>query len=427
MPKKIDPAVKERALRMVSEHRSEYASLTACCDQVGRRLGLGKETVRRWALQADIDAGARPGVSTEESAEIKRLKAENRRLTEDLEIMRRASNFLRGGTRPPQPVICEFIDQMRSEGHAVESICRGLRKAGLQIAARTYREWTSPRRAVAARTVSDAEVEDVIRKLVWQPDEQGRRKMQPAGLYGRRKMLAEVRRTGLAAASPGAVDRVMRTLGLSGVVRAKKVYTTVADPDVVRAPDLLDRDFTSDRPDRVWVADFTYVRTWAGFVYVAFVVDVFAQRIVAWNAATTRHADLVTIPLRMALWQRDREGRPVAPKTLISHSDAGSQYTSVAFTERLALQGIAPSIGSVGDAYDNALMETINGLYKAECIRSSIFHDGPYKTISDVEYATAAWVEWYNNERLHSSLGYVPPIEFEQSYYAALNRELQPT
>jgi len=316
---------------------------------------------------------------------------------------------------------------MRSEGHAVESICRGLRKAGLQIAARTYREWTSPRRAVAARTVSDAEVEDVIRKLVWQPDEQGRRKMQPAGLYGRRKMLAEVRRTGLAAASPGAVDRVMRTLGLSGVVRAKKVYTTVADPDVVRAPDLLDRDFTSDRPDRVWVADFTYVRTWAGFVYVAFVVDVFAQRIVAWNAATTRHADLVTIPLRMALWQRDREGRPVAPKTLISHSDAGSQYTSVAFTERLALQGIAPSIGSVGDAYDNALMETINGLYKAECIRSSIFHDGPYKTISDVEYATAAWVEWYNNERLHSSLGYVPPIEFEQSYYAALNRELQPT
>ena len=162
--------------------------------------------------------------------------------------------------------------------------------------------------------------------------------------------------------------------------RAKKVYTTVADPDVVRAPDLLDRDFTSDRPDRVWVADFTYVRTWAGFVYVAFVVDVFAQRIVAWNAATTRHADLVTIPLRMALWQRDREGRPVAPKTLINHSDAGSQYTSVAFTERLALQGIAPSIGSVGDAYDNALMETINGLYKAECIRSSIFHDGPYKT-----------------------------------------------
>ena len=145
-------------------------------------------------------------------------------------------------------MICEFIDQMRSEGHAVESICRGLRKAGLQIAARTYREWTSPQRVVAARTVSDAEVEDTVRKLVWQPDGQGRRKMQPAGLYGRRKMLAEVRRAGLTTASPGAVDRVMRTLGLSGVLRSKKVYTTSSDPDGVRAPDLVDRDFTSAGP-----------------------------------------------------------------------------------------------------------------------------------------------------------------------------------
>ncbi|MCT1462567.1 hypothetical protein [Corynebacterium sp. p3-SID1140] len=135
-------------------------------------------------------------------------------------------------------MICEFIDQMRSEGHAVESICRGLRKAGLQIAARTYRMWTSPRRAIAARVVSDAEVEDVVRQLVWKPDAQGRRKMQPAGLYGRRKMLAEVRRAGLATASPGAVDRAMRTLGLSGVVRAKKVYTTSPDSDALRAPDL---------------------------------------------------------------------------------------------------------------------------------------------------------------------------------------------
>lgn len=324
-------------------------------------------------------------------------------------------------------MICEFIDQMHCEGLAVESICRGLRKAGLQVAARTYREWTSPRRVVAARTVSDAEVEDAIRTLVWQPDSRGRRKMQPAGLYGRRKMLAAIRRDGLPTASPGAVDRAMRTLGLSGVVRSKKVYTTVAKSDGVRAPDLVDRDFTSDRPDRLWVADFTYVRTWAGFTHVAFIVDVFAQRIVAWNAATNMATDLVMTPLRMALWQRDREGHPIEPKSLVSHSDAGSQYTSVAFTERLALEGIEPSIGSVGDAYDNALMETINGLYKAECIRSSIFHDGPYQTISDVEYATAAWVEWYNNERLHSSLGHVPPIEFEQSYYAAGKRELQPT
>lgn len=149
--------------------------------------------------------------------------------------------------------------------------------------------------------------------------------MQPAGLYGRRKILTEVHRAGLPSASPGAVDRVMRTLGLSGVVRAKKVYTTVADPDIVRAPDLVDRNFTSDRPDRLWVADFTYIRTWAGFTYVAFIADVFAQRIGAWNAATTMVTDLIMTPLRMALWQRDREGHPIEPKSLVSHSDAGSQ------------------------------------------------------------------------------------------------------
>ena len=159
------------------------------------------------------------------------------------------------------------------------------------------------------------------------------------------------------------------------------------------------------RPNRVWVTDFTYVKTWAGFVYVAFILDCFAQRIVAWHASTSKQTDLVMTPLRMALWQRDREGHPAAAGELIHHSDAGSQYTSIRLTEHLELEGIRPSIGSVGDAYDNALMETINGLYKAECIRTTVFHDGPYKTIADVEYATAGWVDWYNNRRLHSSLG----------------------
>jgi putative transposase len=168
------------------------------------------------------------------------------------------------------------------------------------------------------------------------------------------------------------------------------------------------------------------VRTWAGFTYVAFIVDVFAQRIVAWHAATTKQTDLVMIPLRMALWQREREGHPTVPGELIHHSDAGSQYTSLRLSEHLALEEIRPSIGSVGDAYDNALMETINGLYKAECIRTTVFHEGPYKTIADVEYATAGWVDWYNARRLHGSLGNIPPIEFEQAHYAALNREPHP-
>ena len=164
----------------------------------------------------------------------------------------------------------------------------------------------------------------------------------------------------------------------------------------------------------------------AGFTYVAFIVDVYAQRIVAWHAAPTKHTNLVMIPLRMALWQRSREGHPRIAGELIHHSDAGSQYTSLRLTEHLALEEIRPSIGSVGDAYDNALMESINGLYKAECIRTTVFHDGPYKTIADVEYATAGWVDWYNNRRLHSTLGNVTPIEYEQAHYATLNPEPQP-
>jgi putative transposase len=319
-----------------------------------------------------------------------------------------------------------FIDQLRAEGHAVESVCRVLREQGCQIAARTYRAWTQPDRVVADRTISDAHVEDAVRRLAFTVGDNGRRRLTPEGLYGRRKMTALVRRT-LPEASRGAVDRAMRSLGLQGVVRAKGVRTTIPAADGRRAGDLLNRDFTAAAPNRTWVMDFTYVRCWAGFVYVAFVLDVFAQRIVAWNAATTKATDLVMTPLRMALWQRDRDGHPVVAGELIGHADAGSQYTSIRFTEHLELEGIRPSIGSVGDAYDNALMESIIGLYKTECVRTTVFHAGPYRTIADVEYATAGWVDWYNNRRLHGSLGMLSPDEYEAAHYATLNREPQPT
>ncbi len=322
-----------------------------------------------------------------------------------------------------------FIDGQRAEGHAVESICRVLREQGCQIAARTYRAWKDTHRRVADRTVTDAQVLDAVRDVAWQVDEHGRRKLTPEGLYGRRKMTALIRRRRLRDASFGAVDRAMRCLGLAGVRRDKGIRTTIPAPpgrDGKRAGDLLDRDFTAVAPNRVWVSDFTYCRTWAGFVYVAFILDVFAQRIVAWHVAATKQTDLVMTPLRMAIWQRDRDGQPAVPGELICHSDAGSQYTSLRFTEHLELEGIAPSIGSVGDAFDNALMETINGLYKAECIRTTVFHDGPYRTIADVEYATAGWVDWYNQRRLHGSLGMMTPVEFEQAHYAALNREPEP-
>ena len=219
-----------------------------------------------------------------------------------------------------------FIDTMRAEGHAVESIVRVLREQGCEIPARTYRSWRAG--SVAARTVTDAVVVDAVREAAWTVVEvagRERRVLTPEGLYGRRKMTALIRRTTLPGASRGAVDRAMRTLGLSGSRRDKGIRTTIPAKDGIRAGDLLNRDFTAPRPDHTWVMDFTYCRTWAGWVYVAFIVDVYSQRIVAWHAQTTKHVELVMIPLRMALWERGRQGHPIQTDQLRAHSDAGSQ------------------------------------------------------------------------------------------------------
>ena len=222
---------------------------------------------------------------------------------------------------------------MRSQGHTVESICRVLSEQGCQIAVRTYRAWRCAHLAVAARTVTDAIVEDKVRELAWTIDERdGRRKLTPEGLYGRRKMTALVRRH-LPDASPGSVDRAMRSLQLSGIRRSKKLRTTIPAKDGKRAGDLLNRDFTASAPNRVWVTDYTYVRTWAGFVYVAFILDVFSRRIVAWHASRSMQTDLVMIPLRMALWQRERDGRPVVAGELVHHSDYAEVLVKPRFGE----------------------------------------------------------------------------------------------
>jgi putative transposase len=309
-----------------------------------------------------------------------------------------------------------FIDDMRSAGHAVESTCAVLSEQGCRVAARTYRTWRQANRPVAARTASDAALMDALLST----------RGTPEGLYGRRKMTHYLRRCGHDVAFC-TVDRLMRDLGMNGVRRGKGVRTTVATKHGQRAEDLLNRDFTAGAPNTRWVADFTYCRTWAGFVYVAFIVDVFAQRIVGWQAASHRRTDLVLVPLRIAMWDRDRHGQPVVPGQLVHHSDAGSQYTSIRFTEHLALAEIAPSIGTVGDAYDNGLMESIIGLFKTECITTTVFHDGPYKTLADIEFATAGWVDWYNHRRLHGSLGMLTPAEYEQAHYAAIKPQDQPT
>ncbi|WP_115324609.1 IS3 family transposase [Corynebacterium pilosum] len=405
MKKSYDPEFKTRAVRMVQQHREDYRSLTATCTAIGSELGVSRETLRNWVRQAEVDAGTAPGVTTEENEEMARLRKENKRLREANEILKKATGFLRRGTRPPKPLIVDFIDQMRDEGFAVESICRVLREQGVQVAARTYRYWKKS--APATRTVTDAQILNALHDL----------KGTPESLYGRRKMVAYLRRQGHAVAHC-TVDRLMRLAGMNGISRRRTTVRTTIPGAEDRAPDRLNRDFTAEAPNRVWVADFTYVRTTSGWVYVAFIVDVYSQRIVGWHAQTSRGVELVRIPLRLALWERDRTQHPVVPGELTHHSDAGSQYTAVKFTENLALQGITPSIGSVGDAYDNALMESINGLYKTECIGSRIFTPERLESIVDVELATMSWVQWYNTRRLHSTLGMVPPAEHEETYWA---------
>ncbi|GAS97474.1 ISRs2 transposase [Mycolicibacterium canariasense] len=296
---------------------------------------------------------------------------------------------------------------MRAAGYRVESICTVLREQGLQIAPRTYRTWkTAP---PSARTLSDAHLTDALLATVGSPE----------GMYGRRKMTAHLRREGHRVAAC-TVDRLMRDEGLSGITRGRRHRTTIPDKNAARAADLLDRDFTAAAPNRKWVTDFTYVPTWSGFVYVALVIDCFSRAIVGWQVSQTKDTAMVITALKMALWRRDHHGHTVA-EGLIHHSDAGSQYTSIAFAETLVLEGIAASIGSVGDAYDNALAETTIGLFKTEAIGAgSPFRPGTLRTLDDVEYPTMEWVDWYNNRRLHSVLDYVPPAEYETAYYAQL-------
>jgi transposase InsO family protein len=268
--------------------------------------------------------------------------------------------------------------------------------------------------------VTDAEIVDRLRAL--RTGGPGGR-AAPEVLYGRRKMTTWLNRAlaaeGRPATSKHTVDRLMRQLGMNGLVRGRGARTTVPAGDGGRrAADLLQRRFRTSAPNLAWVTDFTYVTSRAGFVYVAFAVDLYSRAIVGWSAATVKDVAFVEACLAMALWRRDHTGRPVATG-MIHHSDAGSQYTSIRFTETLALQGLSASIGSVGDAYDNAVAESVIGLYKHEAVAAgSPFRTGPLRTLTDVETLTVEYVNWYNNHRLHSLLNNLTPEEYEQTYYA---------
>lgn len=290
-----------------------------------------------------------------------------------------------------------FIDDHRCV-HGVEPICRLL-----PIAPSTYFEHVARRHdpsKLPARAKRDAELCDEIQR-VWEENFR---------VYGVRKVWRQLRREGIEVARC-TVARLMRALGLHGVVRGKTVRTTQSDKAGPCPLDRVNRDFKAPRPNLLWVADFTYVTTWAGFVFVAFVIDAFARRIVGWRVSRAAEAGFVLDALDQALHAR----RPTEGG-LIHHSDRGVQYISITYTERLAEAGIAPSVGSVGDSFDNALAETVIGLFKTEVIR----RQGPWRALEAVEYATLAWVDWFNHRRLMEPIGFVPPAEAEAAFYAEL-------
>jgi putative transposase len=290
-------------------------------------------------------------------------------------------------------------------------MCRVLSEHGVAIAPSTY--YAARSRPPSPRALRDAELLVEIER-VWSARRKGRR------LYGARKVYNELRREGIVVARCS-VERLMRANGLVGARRDKRVVTTRRDDTVAaRPPDLVKRQFRASRPNELWVVDFTYVATFSGTGFTAFVSDVFSRRIVGWRTASSMPTELPLDALEMALWTRDSDGRPV--RGVVHHSDAGSQYTAIRYSNRLDDAGAVASIGTVGDSYDNAMAESVIGLYKRECVR----HDGPFRTIDELELATLDWVDWFNHDRLHSAIGHVPPVEYEQEYYRHHNPQQQP-
>ena len=287
-----------------------------------------------------------------------------------------------------------YVDEHRARFGGVEPICRVLR-----IAPSTY--YAAKARPPSARDLRDAQLGCEITRV----------HQENFGVYGVEKVWRQLLREGIVVGRDR-VGRLMADLGLSGVRRGKFKRTTITDAAGSRPADLVERRFSAAAPNRLWLADITYVSTWSGFCYAAFITDAFSRAIVGWRVSKTLRADLALDALEQAIWARSHAD-PAALKSLIHHSDRGVQYLSIRYTERLAEQGAVTSVGSRGDSFDNALAETVNGLYKAELI----YRQGPWKTVEHVELATARWVAWWNHQRLHSACGNIPPAEFEAAYY----------
>ncbi|HDW8285266.1 TPA: IS3 family transposase, partial [Escherichia coli] len=389
------PEVRQRAVRMVLESQSEYDSQWATICSIAPKIGCTPETLRVWVRQHERDTGGGDGgLTTAERQRLKELERENRELRRSNDILRQASAyFCEGGVRPPLEKMMPLLDKLR-EQYGVGPLC-----SELHIAPSTYYHCQQQRHHPDKRSAR-AQRDDWLKKEIQRVYDENHK------VYGVRKVWRQLLREGIRVARC-TVARLMAVMGLAGVLRGKKVRTTISRK-AVAAGDRVNRQFVAERPDQLWVADFTYVSTWRGFVYVAFIIDVFAGYIVGWRVSSSMETTFVLDALEQALWAR-------RPSGTVHHSDKGSQYVSLAYTQRLKEAGLLASTGSTGDSYDNAMAESINGLYKAEVI-----HRKSWKNRAEVELATLTWVDWYNNRRLLERLGHTPPAEAEKAYYASI-------
>ncbi|EHU7954863.1 IS3 family transposase [Escherichia coli] len=395
---RFSPEVRQRAIRMVLESQDEYDSQWAAICSIAPKIGCTPETLRVWVRQHERDTGGGDGgLTSAERQRLKELERENRELRRSNDILRQASAYFgEGGVRPPLEKMMPLLDKLR-EQYGVGPVC-----SELHIAPSTYYHCQQQRHHPDKRSAR-AQHDDWLKREIQRVYDENHQ------VYGVRKVWRQLLREGIRVARC-TVARLMAVMGLAGVLRGKKVRTTISWK-AVAAGDRVNRQFVAERPDQLWVADFTYVSTWQGFVYVAFIIDVFAGYIVGWRVSSSMETTFVLDALEQALWAR-------RPSGTIHHSDKGSQYVSLAYTERLKEAGLLASTGSTGDSYDNAMAESINGLYKAEVI-----HRKSWKNRAEVELAILTWVDWYNNRRLLGRLGHTPPAAAEKAYYASIGND----
>ncbi|HAL9166440.1 TPA: IS3 family transposase, partial [Escherichia coli] len=395
---RFSPEVRQRAIRMVLESQGEYDSQWAAICSIAPKIGCTPETLRVWVRQHERDTGGGDGgLTTAERQRLKELERENRELRRSNDILRQASAyFAKAEFDRLWKKLMPLLDKLRKL-YGVGPVC-----SELHIAPSTYYHCQQQRHHPDKRSAR-AQRDDWLKKEILRVYDGNHQ------VYGVRKVWRQLLREGIRVARC-TVARLMAVMGLAGVLRGKKVRTTISRK-AVAAGDRVNRQFVAERPDQLWVADFTYVSTWQGFVYVAFIIDVFAGYIVGWRVSSSMETTFVLDALEQALWAR-------RPSGTVHHSDKGSQYVSLAYTQRLKEAGLLASTGSTGDSYDNAMAESINGLYKAEVI-----HRKSWKNRAEVELATLTWVDWYNNRRLLERLGHTPPAEAEKAYYASIGND----